>query len=106
MRTHWFPITILIIIAIVVAVESLNGNQKRNKENKEFAAYLASENVDTVWRGWNKYQIPYSSDSGKLIGYGHELISNTSYYLGPKGKVAHLTTGMNCQNCPCDGGTI
>jgi thiosulfate dehydrogenase len=106
MRSNWFPITLFIIIAIVVAVESLNDNQKRNKENKEFADYLASEKVDTVWRGWNKDQIPYSSDSGKLIWYGHALISNTSYYLGPKGKVAHITNGMNCQNCHLDGGTI
>ena len=81
MRSNWFPITLFFIIAIVVAVETLNGNQKRNIENKEFADYLASEKVDTVWRGWNKYQIPYNSDSGKLIWYGHELISNTSYYL-------------------------
>jgi thiosulfate dehydrogenase len=40
-----------------------------------------------------------------LIRYGRELIANTSYYLGPKGKVAAITNGMNCQNCHLDAGT-
>lgn len=39
------------------------------------------------------------------IRYGRELIVNTAVYLGPKGKVASLTNGMNCQNCHLDAGT-
>ncbi|GAC1422684.1 MAG: hypothetical protein NVS1B13_10150 [Flavisolibacter sp.] len=106
MKAHWFPVLLLITIAIVVASESISGYQKRKQEEKDFALYVASEPVDTVWRGWNKFQIPSHSDSGKLIWYGHELIANTSYYLGPKGIVAHITNGMNCQNCHLDAGTI
>jgi thiosulfate dehydrogenase len=56
-----------------------------------------------LWRGWNQYQIP-ASDS--LATYGYQLISNTSYYLGPHGKVAQITNGMNCQNCHLKGGTV
>jgi thiosulfate dehydrogenase len=37
-------------------------------------------------------------------GYGHDLIANTSKYLGPKGSVAQITNGMNCQNCHLDAG--
>lgn len=106
MKAHWAPVLLFVIIAVVVASESISGYRKRKEEDKAFAAYLASEPVDTVWRGWNKYQIPTLSDSGKLIMYGHELIANTSYYLGPKGTVLHLTNGMNCQNCHLDGGTV
>ncbi len=58
---------------------------------------------EAPWRGWNKYQI---KPEDTLATYGHELISNTSYYLGPKGKVAAMTNGMNCQNCHLDGGTL
>jgi thiosulfate dehydrogenase len=58
---------------------------------------------ESVWRGWNKYQI---KPEDSLVKYGRELIENTSYYLGPKGKVAAITNGMNCQNCHLDGGTI
>ena len=38
--------------------------------------------------------------------YGHQLISKTSYYLGPNGTVAQITNGMNCQNCHLSGGTV
>lgn len=58
---------------------------------------------EPLWQGWNKYQI---KPEDSLAKYGRELIENTSYYLGPKGKVAAITNGMNCQNCHLDGGTI
>jgi len=45
------------------------------------------------------------SPQGALIRYGRELIANTSLYLGPKGKIAAITNGMNCQNCHLDAGT-
>ena len=40
-----------------------------------------------------------------IIRYGRQLISNTAYYLGPKGKVAFMSNGMNCQNCHLNAGT-
>lgn len=58
---------------------------------------------ESVWRGWNKYQI---KPSDSLAQYGRALIENTSYYLGPQGKVAAITNGMNCQNCHLDAGTL
>lgn len=39
------------------------------------------------------------------IGYGRALIRNTSFYLGPKGRVAQISNGMNCQNCHLNAGT-
>lgn len=39
------------------------------------------------------------------IEYGHELIVHTSLYLGPKGKVAPISNGLNCQNCHLEAGT-
>lgn len=58
---------------------------------------------ESLWRGWNKYQIP---ESDSLSRYGQALLENTSYYLGPKGIVARLTNGMNCQNCHLVAGTV
>ncbi|WP_375444231.1 c-type cytochrome [uncultured Fibrella sp.] len=43
--------------------------------------------------------------NGVLIMYGKDLIAHTATYLGPKGKVARLSNGMNCQNCHLDAGT-
>lgn len=40
----------------------------------------------------------------KKVIYGEELIANTAKYLGPKGTVAAITNGMNCQNCHLDAG--
>ena len=106
MKQHWFPILLFIIIAVVIVDKSIIGYKKTQEENKAFKAYVATEAVDTVWRGYNKTQIPVNTESGKLIMYGHELIANTAFYLGPKGTVTHTTNGMNCQNCHLDGGTI
>lgn len=39
------------------------------------------------------------------IAYGKELIMHTAKYLGPKGSVAQISNGMNCQNCHLDAGT-
>lgn len=40
-----------------------------------------------------------------LVRYGRDLIAHTANYLGPKGSVAHLSNGMNCQNCHLKAGT-
>ncbi len=42
---------------------------------------------------------------GQQIRYGRALIAHTAQYLGPQGAVAHLTNGMNCQNCHLQSGT-
>ncbi|MBS1501676.1 MAG: c-type cytochrome [Bacteroidetes bacterium] len=44
------------------------------------------------------------NEEGKLIRYGRALVVNTSYYFGPKGAIANLSNGMNCQNCHLDAG--
>jgi thiosulfate dehydrogenase len=46
-----------------------------------------------------------NSEEDKLIKYGRDLIARTSYYLGPKGTVAPISNGMNCQNCHLNAGT-
>lgn len=58
---------------------------------------------ESVWHGWNQYQIKVEDS---LTLYGYNLISNTSYYLGPKGIVKPISNGMNCQNCHLSAGTI
>ncbi|MGE5107495.1 MAG: c-type cytochrome [Sphingobacteriales bacterium] len=46
-----------------------------------------------------------NNKEGQLIRYGKDLISNTADYFGPKGKIAAITNGMNCQNCHIEAGT-
>ncbi len=88
-------IFVLIFTALIIyACNSSNGTVVTN--NNTF-------DTTQIWHGWNQYQIP---EEDTLARYGHQLIANTSYYLGPKGTVAQLTNGMNCQNCHLAGGTI
>ena len=56
------------------------------------------------WQPPNESTIPATAE-GDLIRYGRELIANTALYLGPKGKVAPITNGLNCQNCHIKAGT-
>lgn len=51
-----------------------------------------------------QHKIPAGA-TGKQILYGKDLIVRTAYYFGPKGKLGHLTNGMNCQNCHNAAGT-
>lgn len=105
-KSYWFSVVAGIVVLLIIVNKSITSCNEARKKEKAFSTYIAAEPVDTVWRGWNKYQIPVNTDTGQLIWYGHELISNTSYYLGPKGTVAQITNGMNCQNCHLEGGTL
>ncbi len=59
---------------------------------------------DNTWKSPSESSIP-ASKQGEEILYGKDLIANTAVYLGPKGKVAQLSNGMNCQNCHNAAGT-
>lgn len=62
---------------------------------------------DSTWIAPSLFleQEPMGAERELLI-YGEDLIANTSTYLGPKGSVAALTNGMNCQNCHLSAGTL
>lgn len=56
--------------------------------------------IDSLWHAPDTATMPNAQ-----VRYGRKLIINTSYYLGPKGSVAAVSNGMNCQNCHLDAGT-
>lgn len=58
----------------------------------------------TYWKAPDSSSKP-KGELGKMIEYGHDLIVHTARYYGPKGSIASLTNGMNCQNCHLDAGT-
>lgn len=97
MRSTGIYKTILALIFIALIIYACNSSSG--------TAITTTGTFDTtqLWHGWNQYQIP---EKNSLARYGHQLIANTSYYLGPKGTVAQITNGMNCQNCHLAGGTI
>ena len=46
-----------------------------------------------------------AEEEKELVLYGRDLIANTAHFLGPKGIVAQMSNGMNCQNCHLEAGT-
>ncbi len=66
--------------------------------------YPVIKSDPTVWNVPDINALPRTPEAG-LIRYGRELIVNTSSYLGPKGSIASISNGMNCQNCHLEAGT-
>jgi len=58
----------------------------------------------SLWKAPDTATIPQTAE-GALIRYGRQLVAKTSWYLGPRGKIAAMSNGMNCQNCHLDAGT-
>jgi thiosulfate dehydrogenase len=78
--------------------------QKYGRQNLSIAR-ADSTSIVNGWQPPDTNSIPFS-EAGNLIRYGKNLVANTSYYLGPKGTVASISNGMNCQNCHLNAGMI
>eukprot|EP01136_Pigoraptor_vietnamica_P006288 Opistho-1_new@39053 len=94
----WPLLLTLLIIALVFFL------LRENKETTLPVTEIKSIADADCWTGAGIYQLPVDGD-GAEIRYGRELIVNTALYLGPKGTVAQITNGMNCQNCHLEAGT-
>ncbi len=95
-RSNWLPLIICIVILLMVANDLL--------EKKESSTVKTMATTADCWTGAGEYQIPVDA-KGELIRYGRNLVARTAYYLGPKGTIAHISNGMNCQNCHLEAGT-
>src|SRR5690349_6498167 len=103
LRLSHVIILIALIIVVIAAYKLL-----QPKPGKETPLLVKADSAKTTapkndWQPPDTNSIPHTED-GDLIRYGRDLIANTAYYLGPKGSVAHVSNGMNCQNCHIDAG--
>jgi len=106
MKSNWFPVLLVIIIAWVIINEVIDSSRKRREEDEQFAKYVANEEHDSAWAAPSLYSDMETSGKERgMVIYGQDLIAHTSKYFGPNGTVAHITNGMNCQNCHLDAGT-
>jgi thiosulfate dehydrogenase len=69
--------------------------QIEDKEANKTSSYWVAPDIEKIENAAQK----------ELALYGKELITHTAKYLGPKGSIAHLSNGMNCQNCHLEAGT-
>ncbi|MFM8963155.1 MAG: c-type cytochrome [Sphingomonadales bacterium] len=88
---------ILVIIGLYYLVDFIAGDYFKLTGN--------IEKSDSTWIGPSLYiDNSVLGEERELIIYGQDLIAHTSKYLGPKGSVAQITNGMNCQNCHLQAG--
>lgn len=89
-KYNWFPCLLFLLSAILILTSVLPADPSFKKTNE--------------WQAPDMNELPYN-DKGNLIRYGKDLIANTARYFGPRGKIAAITNGMNCQNCHIEAGT-
>ena len=106
MKSKWFPITIGIIIIVAIVIQFVNYYQHKKNGPKMLPA---TQNNDPALNDWKAPDLQTDSNlteaERKKLEYGRNLIAHTSIYFGTKGSIAHITNGMNCQNCHLQAGT-
>lgn len=96
-KNNWILVAILFGVAIAVIAKIVDTYNKPK--------LILPDNAIRSWVAPSLYtDQTLKGEQRNLVIYGEELIANTARYLGPKGSVAQVTNGMNCQNCHLDGG--
>lgn len=88
------------IVTLLFACEVSNIKEPSAQENESIQATPVSE----FWQPADVFAISDSKKSAEVL-YGRDLIIHTAYYLGPRGRIAQQTNGLNCQNCHLNAGT-
>lgn len=92
----------LIVIAAWTLVSCHSPEQANAVEDK--ASGIQAQPPSAFWQPADVFAISDIKKSDEVL-YGRDLIIHTAYYLGPKGRIAQQTNGLNCQNCHLDAGT-
>jgi thiosulfate dehydrogenase len=101
-KSHWFPLLALLIISSFI----LNRIIKRYRSFSFSTTAIETKSKQNYWIAPSLYNTAIEpGEDRNLIIYGEQLISKTSFYLGPKGLVNQISNGMNCQNCHLNSGT-
>ena len=97
-RSYWLLLlsfTILCIVAIVW--------KSADQQSKAIAAQQPF--TDSSWHPPSLYtDRELEGEQRRLVILGQDLIARTALYLGPKGSIANISNGMNCQNCHLQAG--
>lgn len=99
LRSSWCPACLGIISSVLLLSSLLPSAQKKIFVHSFSNQYREGDE----WIAPDEKEIP-SDAEGDLIRYGKELIVHTSKYLGPKGVIAQIANGTNCQNCHINAG--
>lgn len=98
-KSNWPLVIILTAIGITALAESMKLLRGTGTKRPVTAAQ------DSLWVPPSLYtDNELEGEERKQVIYGEELVAHTSLYFGPKGSVAAITNGMNCQNCHLNAG--
>jgi len=96
---------VLIPLTLLAVLLSCHQAPKSIVSNKIAVTKDLSQNqAGNTWKAPDTNAITNTA-AGVEIRYGRELLAHTAKYFGPKGSIAQISNGMNCQNCHLDGGT-
>jgi thiosulfate dehydrogenase len=104
-------VLILLIIALVfLNIHDLTSSPKKPEVAQRIdnggVVVTSTENSESdVWIAPDSSSIKDEKNADEIL-YGKDLIANTAFYFGPKGKIQHSSNGMNCQNCHLKAGTV
>jgi thiosulfate dehydrogenase len=101
---------VLLILLLAAAGTWLAISLVKGKTGKTVTPVVEKSNDSGSKVAFGDWQAPPVSaipagEAGDQIRYGRALVAHTSVYLGPKGTVASISNGMNCQNCHNQAGT-
>lgn len=88
LNSPWFPCLTGLLLVLLICINAIS-NWSRTVEPAI---------ADNGWQAPDADAIPFIKN-GTQIAYGRALIMHTAGYLGPNGTVAHISNGMDCQNC-------
>ncbi|MFZ4545289.1 MAG: c-type cytochrome [Saprospiraceae bacterium] len=103
-----WKIILLLLLVVMLLTGFLFYNLSKGQSNTA-GVVVAAEKISKptateFWQAPTEIELSNNPNS-ELLRYGRELIVHTAAFLGPKGKVAQITNGMNCQNCHLAAGT-
>lgn len=104
-QLQWILTAFFLLIIAIYAVEALQldswlGGVMSPKAQNKTVEPKSEKPKENYWQAPDPASI-----MDEDVKYGRELIIATARYLGPKGSVAQITNGMNCQNCHLEAGT-
>lgn len=96
---NFFTYTIVLISLALVSCST-----EQTQTDQLTSDEVQSVPVSAFWQPADVFAIANKHKSDQVL-YGRDLIVHTAYYLGPKGRLAQQTNGLNCQNCHLEAGT-
>ncbi|HYJ38132.1 MAG TPA: c-type cytochrome, partial [Chitinophagaceae bacterium] len=98
-----FTLPIIVIAGLLTLFFTFKNRFERKEITAPAKPVISAAAISSEWVAPSLDTVALDS-RGALIRYGRDLIANTSKFLGPKGKIAKKSNGLNCQNCHIEAG--